>query len=500
MREVRRRVNVEGGTGLLDNALITKPATGRWGRLPAGWETGMAEIGPCNLWFYAARLFDRWRLSATVFAFVLSLLTATATPAGAQSGFKVIRDVEIETMLHDLTNPILDAAGISRGAVNLYIVQDRALNAFVAGGLNLFLNTGLLMRTEHPGQLAGVIAHEVGHIAGGHLSRIGGVQDRAMAEVVASFVLGAAAAVAGAPALGTAIFAGGQTVAQNDYLSFSRGQEQAADQAGVSYLRRIGVSSAGLAEFFDILDEQSLLSTSRQNNYLRSHPLTRDRIRFVESQVTPAQNGDPGYPQEWEIRHERMVAKLSAFLGDPRRVLEDATGDSLIDRYKRAIAYYRLPDLENAVAEIDGLIADHPDDPFFHELKGQMLFENGRIEAAIAPYREAVQLKSEPLLQIGLARALMESGDGAAGVEAIQHLKASVRGEPTNAGAWRLLGIAQGQAGEEADASLSLAEWALLSGKDDDAKLHARRAENRIGPDDPGWLQLQDILRAIEES
>ena len=194
-----------------------------------------------------------------------------------------------------------------------------------------------------------------------------------------------------------------------------------------------------------------------------------------------------------------MVAKLEAFLGDPGRVLQKATGDSLTDRYRRAIALYRLPDLENAVAEIDGLIAEHPDDPYFHELKGQMLFENGRIEAAIAPYREAVRLRKSPLFEIGLGRALMESGDDAAGVEAIQYLQAAVRGEPRNAGAWRLLGIAQGRAGEEGEASLSLAEWALLSGKEDDAKLHARRAENRIGPNDPGWLQLQDILRAIEE-
>ena len=457
--------------------------------------TELDKLSPCAVW----RL-SRWRHFAVAIAFATGLWVAAAAPAGAQSGFKVIRDVEIEALLHDLTNPILDAAGISKGAVNLYIVQDRGLNAFVAGGLNLFLNTGLLMRTEHPGQLAGVIAHEVGHIAGGHLSRVSGARDRAVAEVVASFVLGAAAAVAGAPALGTAIIAGGQTVAQGDFLSFSRGQEQAADQAGVSYLRRIGVSSAGLAEFFDILDEQSILSASRGNPYLRSHPLTRDRIRFVESQVVPREGDDPGFPPEWAGRHERMVAKLSAFLGDPRRVLQDARGEGLADRYQRAIAYYRLPDLENAVAEIDSLIADHPDDPYFHELKGQMLFENGRIEAAISPYREAVRLKSAPLLQIGLARALIESGDEAAGREAVEHLKASLREETTNAGAWRLLGIAQGHAGDEVEASLSLAEWALLRGKEDDAKLYARRAENRIGPNDPGWLQLQDILRAIEES
>lgn len=457
-------------------------------------ETGLKGGPPSGVFWR-----KRCGIVPLIMAFLVVSLVTAVPRAEAQNGLRVIRDVEIETLINDMTNPILDAAGISRGAVNLLIVQDKSLNAFVAGGANLFLNTGLMMRTEHPGQLAGVIAHEVGHIAGGHLTRISGAQNRAVGEVILSTVLGAAAAVAGAPALGTAIFAGGQTVAQGEFLRFSRGQEQAADQAGVSYLRRVGVSSAGLAEFFHILDEQSLLSASRGNTYLRSHPLTRDRIRFVESQAQPLAEDEPGYPLEWEARHGRMVAKLEAFLGDPGRILQKATGDSLTDRYRRAIALYRLPDLEKAVAEIDGLIADHPEDPYFHELKGQMLFENGRIEAAIAPYREAVRLKKSPLLEIGLGRALMESGDQANSDEAIQYLQAAVRGEPRNAGAWRMLGIAQGRAGEEGEASLSLAEWALLTGKEDDAKLHAKRAENRIGPSDPGWLQLQDILRAIEE-
>jgi predicted Zn-dependent protease len=494
MREVLRSVNVKGGTGPVNNAKIAegRPITGRMAVNdhkvePCTGRAGRRRSGPIP--FYKGVL-------AALLVFVLA---ATASPAKAQRGLKVIRDVEIESLLHDITDPVLDAAGISKGAVNLYIIQDRNLNAFVAGGLNLFLNTGLLMRTEHAGQLAGVIAHEVGHIAGGHLTRVSGAQERAVAEVILSTVLGAAAAVAGAPALGTAIIAGGQTVAQSDYLAFSRSQEQAADQAGVSYLRRVGVSSAGLAEFFHILDEQSLLSASRQNPYLRSHPLTRDRIRFVEGQVEQERSEGRGYPADWTERHARMVAKLEAFLDEPGRVLQKATSDSLTDRYRRAIAFYRLPDLKEAVAEIDGLIAEHPDDAYFHELKGQMLFENGRVTDAVQPYRDALRLEPTAIFRIGLARALMESGGSEEGREAIDHLQTAVRDEPENAGAWRLLGIAQGRAGEEVEASLSLAEWALLSGKRDDAELHAKRAESKIGPNDPGWLQLQDILRAIED-
>lgn len=486
MREVRRTVNVEGGTVLVDNAPIAGKAP-----IPEQIDDRPRD-GIGRSAGKAGRMIG-------VMLCVLTLMAAGSPLARAQGGINLVRDAEIEAALRDITNPILDAAGVSPELVNLYIVRDKRLNAFVAGGTNLFLNTGLLMRTEHPGQLAGTIAHEVGHIAGGHLSRVATAQSRAAAEVILSTVLGAAAAVAGAPALGTAIIAGGQTVAQGDYLSFSRSQEQAADQAAISYLRRVGISPAGLGEFFHILDEQNLLSTSRGNPYLRSHPLTGDRIRFVETQVEQTSQKGHGYPEAWDIRHRRMVVKLQAFLDDPRRTLQQYQGDGLADRYARAIAHYRLPALNQAIAEIDELISDYPDDPYFQELKGQMLFENGRIEAAVEPYERAVELSPTVLMRIGLARALIETGEPAAGTEAISQLEVAVRGEPNNAQAWRLLGIAQGRAGEEGVASLSLAEWALLTGKHDDAKLHVKRAENRIGPSDSGWLQLQDILLAIEE-
>lgn len=486
MLDVEHGVNVKGGTVLLNNADITDDVSMEK-QIPSA-----RTIKPLT-----GKVFQK---AYQLVCFIGLLVWADLALAQAKGGINLIRDAEIEATLDQMTNPILEVAGITPDTVNLYIVRDRRLNAFVAGGQNLFLNTGLLQRTEDPGQLAGVIAHEVGHIAGGHLSRVGTAQSRATAEVILATVLGAAAAVAGAPALGTAIITGGQTFAQGEFLKFSRSQEQAADQAAITYLDRLDLSSKGLAEFFYILDQQNLLTTSRDNPYLRSHPLTRDRIRFVEAKVQN-QEGDPSdFPEEWNLGHQRMVVKLKAFLDDPRRTLDEFQDDTLTDRYGRAIAYYRLPDLETAVTEIDGLISEYPEDPYFHELKGQMLFENGRIDAAIEPYREAVRLKPGALLRIGLAKALIESGDAQAGLEAIEHLEAAVGREPTNAGAWRLLGIAQGRAGQEGEASLSLAEWALLRGKHDDAKLHARRAEGRIGPNDPGWYQLQDILRVIEES
>jgi predicted Zn-dependent protease len=430
---------------------------------------------------------------------MLALLPYAAARAQTIS---LIRDAEIEDTLRQISGPILDAAGLGRNSVRIYIVNDPQLNAFVAGGSNLFLNTGLLMRTENVGQVAGVIAHEVGHIAGGHLSRVAGAQRRAAAEMILATVLGAAAAVVGSPGLGTAIISGGQSYAQGNLMRFSRSQEQAADQAAVSYLDRAAISSAGLAEFFKVLENQNVLAVSRSNPYLQTHPLTRDRMRFVENHVAGEGGRFSDLPPGWQLAHGRMVVKLQAFLLDPRDVLQRyQANDTLLGRYAKAIALYRLPDLPAALEAIDSLLAEHPGDPYFHELKGQMLFENGRIAEAIEPYRTAVELRPDaPLLRVGLAQALIEAGAPGANAKAIGHLEEAVGREPTNAGAWRLLGIAQGRDGREGVSNLSLAEYALLIGKQEDARLYARRAEARMEPSDPAWLRLQDILRVIDES
>jgi predicted Zn-dependent protease len=400
-----------------------------------------------------------------------------------------------------MTKPILEAARLDPDSVTIYIVSDDRLNAFVAGGMNLFLNTGFIMRTENVGQLMGVIAHEIGHIAGGHLSRVGTAQRQAAAEMILAAVLGAAAAVAGAPQLGTAIITGGQSYAQSNFMTFTRCQEQSADQAALTYLDRAGLSASGLAQFFKILENQNVLAVSAPNPYLQSHPLTRDRVQFVESYLQRQETDASSVPEGWELAHSRMVVKLRAFLTDPRQVLNTyAQGDGLIERYARAIAYYRLPDLDRALVEINGLIDDYPDDPYFHELKGQMLFENGRVDAAVAPYREAVRLQpTSALLRIGLAQALIETGAPGANQDAIDQLEEAIHHERTNPTAWRLIGIAQGRNGLEGRSALSFAEYALLIGNQDDARLYAKRAEAKIAPSDPAWLRLQDILRVIEQ-
>jgi predicted Zn-dependent protease len=422
-----------------------------------------------------------------------------APPPAAARDISLIRDAEIEATLQRFLTPLLEASGLGAGSVRIYIVNDDQLNAFVAGGMNLFVNTGLIMRTENPGQLVGVMAHEVGHIAGGHLTRVSGPQHAATAESILAAVLGAATAVV-SPGLGTAIIAGGTQYAQAGLMRFSRGQEQAADQAGLTYLTRAGLSARGLAQMFRILDAQSVLTVSSASPWLMSHPLTRERIEFVDNWVADHPNPPP--PPGWVDAHRRMVVKLKAFLNDPSDTLAEFKNDnSLYGRYARTIAEYRLPDLPRALKDIDALIKEHPNDPYFHELKGQMLFENGRVQDAVAPYREAVRLDPDSaLLRIGLAQTLIETNTPAATHEAIQQLQDARQREPDNAMAWRLLGIAEGRAGEQGLSDLAFAEYALRIGKRDDARLYANRAKGKIPASDPGWLRLQDILRELEQS
>ena len=426
-----------------------------------------------------------------------ALLAAMAWPASAAT---VIRDAEIESTIRAIADPIFKAARLDPASINVYILNDDKLNAFVAGGQNLFINTGLIMRTENPDQLAGVIAHETGHIAGGHLTRAQDAMASAGTSSIVGALLGAAAAVAGAPQLGTAIMAGGLTVAQRGFLAFSRAQEQTADQAAVNYLAALRMSPEGLLDFFRILDTQNLRISSEGNSYLRTHPLTSDRIAFMEDAVARSPYRDAKPDRSLMLEHQRAVAKLDGFLSNPAQVIARRSADSLPDRYARAVAYYRIPDLDKALALIDGLIEERPEDPYFHELKGQMLFENGRVAEAIAPYRRAVRFRPDSaLLRFGLARALLEQGDARNVDEAAALLQEAVRIEPDNAGAWRFLGVAEGRRGREGPAALALAEQAVLLRNRKDADFYVHRAQQLIKPSDPSWYRLQDLSRAVEE-
>ncbi len=413
----------------------------------------------------------------------------------------LIRDAEIENTIAAYAAPLLEAAGLGQGAVRIHIVNDRNINAFVTSGLNLFITSGMLSAAEEPGEIIGVIAHEFGHLAGGHLPRTRDAMKDASTEMLLATLLGAGAIIAGQGEVGSAILGGGQALAQQSFLSYSRAQEQAADQAAVNLLEKTGQSAEGLLAMFHRLEDREQFSARRANSYLRTHPLTRERIRFIRDKVATEGEAVRPTPEPLRAAHRRMVAKLKGFLEPPEKTLRAYPDDdtSTAALYARAIAYYRIPDLERALAALDALLARNPDDPWFQELKGQVLFEHGRVRAAIEPYRRAVDLRPRAaLLRQGLARALIESGDEALLPEAIEQLEAATRMEPARSRHWHLLGIARGRGGDRASSSLAFAEAAYLRGDAREALRHAAIAAERLPYGSAGWLRAEDIRNAAE--
>ena len=432
------------------------------------------------------------RLRNAIYTLMLTLTVAAGLmrPAIAQNDdggpISLLRDAEIETILRTWWTPIVLAAGLDPHAVHIYIVNDPRLNSFVAGGQNLFLNSGTLLRSTSPNQIVGIMAHETGHIAGGHLSRAPAAMHKATIASLIAMVAGAAVAVAGhSPDAGAAAILGGAGVGEQSYMHFSVGIEAAADHAAMTFLDRAHMSARGLLQFFHILEQEELLSAEREDPYLRDHPLTRDRVAYIEEHVAHSPWSNVPDPPAWIAMHARMKAKLAAFLDPPAQTLATykADDDSIPARYARAIAYYRIPELKKALALIDGLIAQSPRDPYFRELKGQMLFENGKVKDAIAPYQRAVALDpGSALLKIELAQVELEDGDKALVPQAMTLLNAASTYEGDNGELWRLLAIAYGRSGDMGMMSLSLAEQGMATGSYADARQQAMRAVKLLPP------------------
>jgi predicted Zn-dependent protease len=435
-------------------------------------------------------------------AFAIPLLLCSTMVVWAQERVSLIRDAEIETIIRTYATPIFEAAGLAPSDIKINLVNDSRLNAFVANGLNLFINTGLIQKTTHPNQLIGVIAHETGHIAGGHLVRLRDEMENMGFQALIGAALGAAAAAAsGDGGAGAAIALGSQEMARRNFLQYSRSQESSADHAALRFLDQAGISSKGLAEFLETLGDQELLSSTRQDPYLRTHPITQDRIEAARQHAAHSPNTNNPEPADLLEMHRRMIAKLDGFLLPSQTVLARYKPEdrSISARYARAIAFYRQPDLTQALPLIDGLLAESPNNPYFHELRGQMLFENGKVAEALPSYERAVRLlPSSGLLRQELGRASIETGDPGRIKEAIIQLGEAARIEPRNSGTWHLLGIAYGKDGQMGMASLALAESALLRGHRNEAMAQAERAKRGLQQGTASWLRAEDIKRAAE--
>jgi len=437
-----------------------------------------------------------WSLRGVVL--MASLVAAIAVPHRAQAAATGLRDTEIENDIRTLASPVWRAAGLEPSDVGVYMIDDKQINSFVAGGEAIFINTGLILRAETPNQLIGVIAHETGHIVGGHILRAKEEMHNASIESIIAMVLGAAASVAGrngAPMLSA------MGVGERHYLQFSIAQEATADHAALNYLDRACLSARGLLQFFEILQSNEILTGDSGDQWGRTHPLTAERVDYVRDHVQHARCSDaPDRPGSVELLR-RIKVKLHAFLDPPSTTLAayPLTDTSELARYARAIAYYRIPDLAKAVPAIDALIHDYPTNPYYRELKGQMLFENGHVRDAVRPYEDAVRLMpSAPLLRIALSQVFIETGDPSLNRRAIAYLNDASREERRDSQVWHFLAVAYGRDHQIGMAALSLAEEALANGKKKEAMQQAIRAQQLLTHNTSAFARAEDIHREAE--
>jgi predicted Zn-dependent protease len=458
-----------------------------------------------------ARLRLRTLASRTIAALTAASVIAAGGPTQAQDathGLPIIRDAETEQLLKDYTAPILKVAGLSRQNIQIVIINDRSFNAFVADGRRIFVNVGALMQAKTPNELIGVFAHETGHLAGGHLARMREELARAETSAIIAMLAGLGAAVAGATSrnstagdnagqLGMAALMAPQSVLAHSLLAYQRAQEEQADKAGVKFLTATSQSPKGMYDTFKRFADETVYQSHYIDPYLQSHPMPQERVDALEQLAKTSPYWEKKDPPALQLRHDLMRAKLAGFLDRPDTVARryPAADTSLPARYARAIAAYRHSDLRGAVFQIDELTRSDPDNPYFLELKGQALVENGRAAEAVPPLRRAAELApSATLIRILLAEALVATKDPKAAAEAIPLLRVAITREPDMSDGYNQLALAYAQRGDYAEADLASAQAALASGDVKTARELAARAKTRFATGSPGWVRADDIV------
>lgn len=424
----------------------------------------------------------------------MSTVCLAVTPSWAQSG---IRDTEIERIIRGYADPVLKAAGIPPKSVDIYLLNDPSINAFVTRGSDMYIHTGLLVQADRPAQVIGVIAHETGHIAGGHVARMGDAFAAAAMPMLITMGLGLIAMAAGSPDAGMALLTSGQHIAERTILRHSRIQESAADQAAVTYLTRTGQSARGLLEITEKFRHMEILSAQKQNPYVRTHPLSSDRIASLTERTKNSPYADVLESKEQVFEFEMMKAKLYGFLNRPELTFYryPASDTSMPARYARAVAYYRIPEVDKALAEIDSLIADQPNNPYFQELKGQIFFETGRAAEAIPYHNKSVELLPDaPLLRINLAQAMIATEDSGLNAAAIRHLETAILSEQENSFAWHQLAVAYARQGKIGKADLATAERHFNNRQMGPAVAFAKRARINVAKGSTHWQRAMDII------
>lgn len=423
---------------------------------------------------------------------LLSFLVFINTSVQAVS---VIRDTEIESVLTDYVRHIFKAAGLNPNNAQIVLVNDPSINAFVAGGQTIFVHTGLITQAQNVDDIIFVLSHETGHIVGGHIVRGVGMYGKARAAALISTILGGLVAIAGRPDAGMAVMMGGATSAGGIFTAYRQTEESAADRVAVDILKKTNYSMRGFEHTMKLIQAQERLSSNDDFSYLRTHPLTRERIAALERFTQNAA------PARSDIRFDLIRAKLIGFLSDPQQTLMLYQNDtSLAGEYAKAIAAYRLHRFDEAQQRLDHLITQKNNYPYFYELKGQFYLENGRLNEAISAYQKALSLMPKAtLMHLSLAQALMERRQPGDAKQAIHHLKTVLAKEADTPLAWQLLAGAYDLTGNQAEIPYVMAEYYRTLGDIKGAKRMARKAIETVPKNTPSHHRAQDILTLSDE-
>jgi predicted Zn-dependent protease len=431
--------------------------------------------------------------------FQLLLLATMAQPAGAQS-LPLIRDAEIEGLLKDYTAPIFAAAGLGKGSIDVLLVNNNSFNAFVSNR-RMFIHTGALARADTPNEIIGVIAHETGHIIGGHQQRMRDRFEKAQILAAVGILLGAGAMVSGGDlgdAAGQAIIMGGGQSLQRSLLAYQRDEESSADRAGLSLLEKTRQSGKGMIDTFKLLDSQLLFSTSQPDPYLQSHPMPRERIALLQT----AAAASPYYSQvddpDLQLRHDMMRAKIAAYSGGlgAVRAIFKKNPNSPAALYGTAISQFLTGKSKPALVMIDKLLKQQPKNAYLYEMKAEILLRSGDANGSLKPMQTAISLDpyKSGLLRIQYGQMLIETNNPANYQVAINEIKAGLGRDPNTISGYTFLARAYAKIGDETRALAATAEERFLAGNYDDAKSFAFRAQKNLTKNTPEWLRLEDIV------
>ena len=426
---------------------------------------------------------------------MLAAAALAIQPAAAQS---ILRDAETEALLHDMAAPLIAAAGLDPKNVDVVLINDRDVNAFVAGGQAVYINSGLINMAGSAAEVQGVIAHELGHVAGGHAINDSGGK-AATGISILSLLLGAAAAAAGGGEAAMGILMAGQQAAMGKYLAFTRTQEESADAAGAQYLAKAGISGRGSVEFFRKLQNMEFrygYSPKDEDVFYSTHPMTADRIATLQDTYEKDPAWNKPADASLQARFLRAKAKLFGYLAEPQDTFRTypETMTDIPARYARAYAWHKDAHLDKAMEETDALLSKSPQDPYFLELKGQILLEAGKPAEALAPLRQATDLtNNQPLIATTFGHALIATDDPKNFAEAERVLKAAVSRDRENPFAWYQLGVVYAANGDMPRARLASAEQQVMNLHMPEALASAEAAEAELPKGSPDWLRAQDI-------